>query len=142
MSPAPRVGTRYPGLRGTGGLRAIDPVISVVLRFGVLLSAAIIVAGIALYVVESGSRAILLAPSGIPAHADADPASLRVVLDQLGPPQPAAVTDLGLLVLIVTPVVSVAIATAGFGVERDWLYVGIGVLVLAALIAGFALGKV
>ncbi len=141
MNPAQRVGTRSPGLRGIGSLRAIDPVISVVLRFGVLLSAAIIVAGIGLYVVASGSRAILLAPHGIPASADADPASLRVVLDQLGPRQPAAVTDLGLLVLIVTPVVSVAIATAGFGVERDWLYVGIGLLVLAALIAGFALGK-
>jgi len=122
-------------------LSAIDRIISTVLRWGVLTAAAIIVAGVVFFVAEAGPRAILLAPPGVPSGADQDPRSFRVVLDLLSPRQPAAVTDLGLLLLIITPVVSVAISFAAFAAERDWMYVGIAGFVLAMLAIGFALGR-
>ncbi len=119
----------------------IDPVVSTVLRWGVLAAAALILAGVAFYVAASGARAILFAPRGVPPGAEANPTSLRVVLDELSPRQPAAVTDLGLLLLIVTPVVNVAIVLIAFVLERDWMYVGLAGFVLAMLMVGFVVGR-
>jgi len=133
---------RATGLRGSGELRGNDPVISAVLRWGALLAAAIILLGVILYVVEAGSHVILFSPPGVPSGAETNPTSLRVVLDQLSPSRPAAVTDLGLFLLIVTPLVSVAICLAEFAVDRDWLYVGLAAFVLTMLIIGFPLGRI
>jgi len=101
----------------------------------------VILLGIVLYVVEGGVRPILFAPRGVPAGVELDPHSLRVVLDRLGPREPAAVTDLGLLLLIVTPVASVAIALVAFARERDWMYVALAAFVFAMLMLSFVHGK-
>ena len=42
--------------------------------------------------------------------------------------------QLGLLILIATPVARVAFSAFGFAVERDYLYVGITLFVLAVLL--------
>ena len=42
--------------------------------------------------------------------------------------------SLGLLLLIATPIARVAFSVAGFASERDWLYVGITLVVLGVLI--------
>ena len=122
-------------------LASVNAAIGRVLRWGVLLSAALIVAGVALFVAHGGARAVLFSPVGVPATAEHDPHSLRVVLDELLPPQPAAVTDAGLLLLMVTPVVSVALSVAAFAARRDWLYVAISGFVFAMLMVGFAIGR-
>lgn len=132
---------RAGGLRGARDLRAIDRSIAVVLRWGIIVSAVIIVAGIALFIGRSGIRVILLAPPGIPPGEHTSPTSLQAVLQDLNPHHPSAVTDLGLLMLIATPVAGVAIATAAFGIDRDWTYFGVGALVFALLMVSFMLGK-
>jgi uncharacterized membrane protein len=129
------------GLRGDGEFVSIDQIISTVLRWGVALAASIILLGVILYVAEAGWRAILFAPRGIPPGAETDPTSMRVVLDRLGPREPAAITDLGLLLLIVTPVITVAISLFSFVHERDWMYVGIAGFVLAMLMIGVFVGR-
>ncbi len=134
--------TRATGLRSPRDLAAVDPIISTVLRAGVLISAAIILIGVVLFVVlRGGVRPILLAPPGIPSGVEVNPQSVRVVLDRLSPRHPAAVTDLGLLLLIITPVASVVISIAAFARERDWTYVGLAAFVFAMLMLSFALGK-
>ena len=132
---------RAGGLRGARDLRAIDRSLAVVLRWGVIVSAVIIVLGIALFIGRSGIRVILLAPPGIPPGTHTNPTSLQAVLQNLNPRHPSAITDLGLLVLIATPATAVAIATAAFGIDRDWTYFIIGVFVFALLIVSFVLGK-
>jgi len=119
----------------------IERVLSAVLRYGVLVATFVILCGVAAFVAEGGLRAILLAPRGIPAGADADPRSLRVVLDDLITRRPAAITDFGLLLLIAIPVLNVIAAAITFAVERDWMYVRIATVVLAILIVGFVLGS-
>jgi uncharacterized membrane protein len=42
--------------------------------------------------------------------------------------------QLGLLLLIATPIARVALAAAGFYLEHDWLYVGVSAIVLAILV--------
>ncbi|HYM70528.1 MAG TPA: DUF1634 domain-containing protein [bacterium] len=122
-------------------LASVNAAIGRVLRWGVLLAAALIVAGVALFVAHGGTRAILFSPVGVPAGSERDPHSLRGVLDGLLPPQPAAVTDAGLLLLMITPVVSVAISVVAFAARRDWLYVAISGFVFAMLMVGFAIGR-
>jgi len=44
------------------------------------------------------------------------------------------IIQLGLLLLIATPVARVAFSVVAFAAERDWLYVAITLIVLAILI--------
>jgi len=53
--------------------------------------------------------------------------------------RPIATTQLGLLVLVATPVVRVAVSVVGFARERDALYVAITLAVLAILLASLFL---
>jgi len=122
-------------------LLRLQRVLATILGWGVLISAALITAGIVLFMVVTGPRAILLAPRIIPPGSETDPRSLRAVLDALIPAQPAAVTDLGLLLLLITPVVSVASAIVIFVKAGDLLYVGIATFVLCMLILGFLIGQ-
>jgi uncharacterized membrane protein len=46
--------------------------------------------------------------------------------------------QLGLLLLIATPVARVAFSVAAFAAEQDWLYVGVTLIVLAILIYSLA----
>jgi len=48
--------------------------------------------------------------------------------------QPLSVIQLGLIVLIATPVIRVIACVVGFGWERDWKYVVISLLVLGLLL--------
>lgn len=54
---------------------------------------------------------------------------------------PFAVIDVGLVILILTPVFRVAASTFLFVRERDKLYAGITLFVLLMLVLSFALGK-
>ena len=59
---------------------------------------------------------------------------------ELGALSPAGVLSLGLLVLIATPVVRVALSVTYFAREKDRAYVLITLTVLANLLLGLALG--
>lgn len=115
-------------------VRHAEVVISAVLRGGVLLSAAIIAAGVALFYFRSAQSANGLADRPFP-H------SLALVVSGLLQGNPIAIIALGLLLLLATPVVRVAVSIFAFALERDWRYVAITTLVLAILLASFFLGK-
>jgi len=52
------------------------------------------------------------------------------------------VVCVGLLMLIATPILRVAVSIVVFVVQRDWVLVGVTAFVLAVLLASFFLGKV
>jgi uncharacterized membrane protein len=109
-------------------------VISVVLRGGVLLSAAIIALGTALF--------FWLALTGHGSAGEgAFPHTLGDTLAGVRAGRPAAIIVLGLLVLLATPLLRVIVSAATFARERDWRYVAITLAVLAILLLSFALGK-
>lgn len=116
-------------------VRQAELVISYVLRGGVLLSAAIILCGVVFYYVQAFSH---------PGHEDASasfPHTLSGVGQGLAHGNPQAIIVLGLLVLLITPVVRVAVSVVAFLLERDWRYVVITSLVLVILLLSFVLGK-
>ncbi len=120
------------------GLR---PVTSALLRYGVLLAAAVILAGLLLLLIQVGPRAFVSMPRLRAPEAGTDLTSLQAVLRELLPPKPRAVMETGILLLIATPVVTVGASAVAFALERDWLYALIATGVFAMLILGFALGR-
>jgi len=120
------------------GLR---PITSALLRYGVLLAAATILAGLLLLLIQVGPRAFVSMPRLGESEAGTDLTSLRTVLRELLPPEPQAVMEAGLLLLIATPMVTVGASAIAFALEGDWLYGLIATGVFAMLILGFVLGR-
>ncbi len=115
-------------------LRRAELIISGVLRGGVLLSAGLIAFGVVLfylhYFAEGGASAKVANP-----HSLGDVAHGLLTLD------PVSVIATGLLVLLATPVVRVAVSIVAFALERDRTYVVITSLVLLILLISFFSGR-
>jgi len=112
--------------------RRLEIIIGNLLRAGVLAAAALVIAGgIAFLAAHHGdhisfhnfvlSGSSLRTVQGIVASA--------VHLNSEG------LMQLGLLLLIATPVARVIMAVFGFSLERDWMYVAVSLIVLAVLLA-------
>ncbi len=115
-------------------LRQAELIISVVLRGGVLLAAAIIALGALLFYTR------YLAAGGRIGHLTY-PHTVAGVFAGLAHGDPVAVITLGLLVLLLTPVLRVLVSVITFAMERDWPYTGITLLVFIILLISFLLGR-
>jgi uncharacterized membrane protein len=108
--------------------------VSLVLTMGVAISAALIGAGFlaALAVGWQGSLIAAPATGAAATAATTDFSNLPARLAQL---EPLAISQLGLLALLATPVTRVAASVVGFALEGDRLYTAITLAVLAILLA-------
>lgn len=109
----------------------LEDIIGNLLRAGVLLAATVVLIGGVFYLVQNRAGSVSYHEfRGEPAELRSIPLIVRdaAALDSL------AVMQLGLLLLIATPVFRVAFAIVGFYFERDWLYSGVSALVLAILL--------
>jgi len=115
-------------------VRQAELIISYVLRGGVLISGAVIVIGAAIFYARylNGSLAF---DRGVFPH------SFGSVAQGVAQGNPLAIIAAGLLLLLLTPVLRVAVSIVAFLLERDWLYTVITIIVLAILIISFLLGK-
>jgi uncharacterized membrane protein len=119
------------GMRGKVDDKSVELFLGKLLRWGVLLAALVVFVGGVWFVAES---------SDVPQNYRAfrgEPADLRVVpqiVDQAIALRPLGLIQLGLLLLIATPVARVLFSVLGFALERDWMYVVITLLVLALLV--------
>ena len=107
------------------------------LRAGVLLAAAFVIAGGVLYLVRHGGEA--------PAYGQfrSEPSEYRSVAGVLRGAfgfQGRGIIQLGLLLLIATPIARVALAGLGFLRRADWKYVIISTFVLVLLLFGLVSG--
>jgi uncharacterized membrane protein len=112
-------------------VRQAEILISRVLRGGVILSAVIIGAGMLGVLLHYGNQASSLPTLDSPG----------AVWHGLLAGDPVAVIMAGLLVLLATPVLRVAVSVVAFALEGDFRYVVITCLVLLILMVSFALGK-
>ncbi len=110
------------------------------LRFGVMISAGVVLIGGALYLKQFGQ---------LPTHYDqfhGEPNFLTHIVGVLEGVQrfnSEAIIQFGLLLLIATPIFRVLFSVFAFAVERDWLYVVITIVVFILLLTsllGFSLG--
>ena len=113
----------------------VEQIMATLLRAGVLLAAGVVAAGGAVYLWRHGQEC----PQYTTFHGIADdlkhPAGIwRGVLAGRG----RGLIQLGLLLLIATPVARVGFSVFAFERERDWTYVAITFFVLAVLIYSLA----
>jgi uncharacterized membrane protein len=113
--------------------RQVEITISVLLRVGVTLAAAIAIVGGILYLIHNGHDL----PQdrifhGEPADLRQVPGVLHDVLELQG----RGIIQLGILLLILTPVARVAFSVFAFWQQRDRLYIIVTLIVLVILIHG------
>jgi uncharacterized membrane protein len=101
------------------------------LRVGVILAAAWVFAGGIYYLVQFHGatpdyRVFRSEPSGL--------RHVREIIRGALALNSREFIQLGLLLLIATPVARVAFSVIGFALEKDWMYVGITLIVLALLV--------
>jgi uncharacterized membrane protein len=103
------------------------------LRVGVTLAAAVSASALGLHI-ATGSAALpdYSVFRGEPVHER----TIRGVLAGVLAREPAALMQLGLMILVATPLARVAFSVIGFALERDRLYVGLTLVVLALLLLG------
>ena len=116
--------------RGWTDLR-MEIIIGALLRTGVILAAVVVLFGAVVFLAHHGREVLDYTTF------HGEPAALRRVggivhgaIHLSG----RALIQFGLLLLIATPVARVAFSAVGFAIERDYLYVGITLFVLAVLL--------
>jgi uncharacterized membrane protein len=113
----------------------IEQIVGNLLRTGVLTAAAVVALGAILYLIQEGS--------GQPAYQQfqGEPPSLRHVTDIAADAlnwKGRAIIQLGLVLLLATPIARVALSAVMFALQRDRLYVVVSVIVLAILLGSIA----
>ncbi len=113
----------------------LDIVVSVVLRVGVVLAALLVLAGGVGYLAGHAHdapdhRTFRGAPVGLTHIGGIFAGSL--VFD------PLYFIQLGLVVLIATPVLRVIVCAGAFAMERDWIYAVVSLIVLGLLVFSIA----
>jgi uncharacterized membrane protein len=109
----------------------VENVIGNLLRAGVILAAAVVLAGGVLYVAKYGSRR---PQYGVFRGEPSDLRNASQIVDDAISLHSRGLIQLGLLLLIATPVARVAFSVIAFAGERDWLYVVVTLIVLAVLL--------
>ncbi len=129
----------------TQELRQAEVVIAYVLRYGVLVSAFLIVVGFVLTLIVGGGVSHESLRSLIQGQEMSQsvqpPSSFLQFKQELTQKNPEAVIALGLLCLIILPVLRVAMTVFFFLFERDYLYLTITLFVLTILLTSLFLGK-
>ena len=116
----------------------VEELIGNLLQTGVTLASAVVLLGGSIYLVRHG----LAAPQyhvfmGEPSDLRTMAGIVRDALTLRG----RGIIQLGLLLLIATPIARVAFSVAAFAVQRDRLYVAITLIVLAILLYSVTSGR-
>lgn len=112
--------------------RRLETIIGRLLQAGVLLAAATVTVGALAYLVQRHADRVHYQAfvAGGP-----DTSTLDGIVRSAAHFESLGIIQLGLLLLIATPVARVGLAIAGFALERDRLYTVVSVVVLLILLA-------
>jgi uncharacterized membrane protein len=111
--------------------RRIEVILGNLLRTGVLLSAAVVLWGACIYLFRHAHEpADYRIFRGEPSQFRTIPGVIQSVINGRG----RGLIQLGLLLLIATPIARVAFSVVGFAIERDRMYVTFTLIVLAILL--------
>jgi uncharacterized membrane protein len=109
----------------------IEQLIGLQLRFGVIIASLIVLIGGICYLIQFGTQ-------GIPAYhnfigAKAGFTTAKEILTGLSGFNSKSIIQLGVLILIATPILRIAFSLVGFMLEKDKMYIGITLIVLSVM---------
>ena len=110
--------------------RDVQVILGSLLRIGVILSMMVILVGGLLYLINHKSELTSYSTFN---PTKLDYASISSILIRFAHFDSRAIIQLGVLLLIFTPVARVVFSVFSFIIERDYLYVAIGLVVLAII---------
>lgn len=105
--------------------------ISFVLRWGSRLAAGAMAIGVVAVVATAGGTALQVGP----------PVPLKVMLTQLVHRDPYAIIQVGILLLLLTPLVRLATAVVSFWMEKEKRYALVSLIVLTIIIGSVILAR-
>lgn len=111
----------------------LEQIVSALLRTGVLLAGAVVIVGGALFLLRHGHEHVAYGKFAGALEIYRRPS---LIFDGVLEGRARSVIQLGLLLLIATPVARVVLCLVGFAMERDRTYVVISSIVLAVLLLG------
>jgi len=113
--------------------RRIEIIIGNLLRTGVIISAAVVMLGASIYLSRHAHEP---ADYRVFRREPSEYRTIRGVIQSVivGRGRGQGLIQLGLLLLIATPIARVAFSVVGFAIERDRLYVAFTLIVLAVLL--------
>jgi uncharacterized membrane protein len=117
----------------------IAQTVSVILRAGVLISGSVVLAGGIYFLVRHGHESVHFA--AFQSQPEIDRVVHQIVLGAVHL-RARSVIQLGMLLLIATPLVRVGVSLVDFAFERDWKYVAITAVVFCLLMYGLISGTV
>jgi uncharacterized membrane protein len=130
-SPVPMPNPSHPTQAAVWDDHRIEIILGNLLRTGVMLSAAIVLVGASIYLSRHAHEAANYRIfRGEPSDYRTIPGVIRSVLKGRG----RGMIQLGLLMLISTPIARVAFSIVGFAMERDRMYVSFTLVVLLILL--------
>lgn len=121
-------------MRDLGGQwsdRRVERIVGTLLRTGVLLSAAVVAIGAVMFLIQHGGDRFdfhTFHPK------TPETATLGGILREAASFHSKGIIQLGLLLLIATPVARVLFSVFAFALEKDRVYVGITIVVLTILL--------
>lgn len=124
--------------------RDMELLIGKLLRYGVILSCAVTLLGGIIYIFQNHGISMdhyRPTPDDQPflgvAH---ELRELSTMLPRVLELNGAAIIQLGVCILIATPILRVAVSAIAFLIEKDYMYVAITLIVLAIIVANMLLG--
>ncbi len=125
------------------GERDVEQYIGKLLRYGVILACLITTFGGIIYLIQQHGEMpdYKAVPSGqfFPG-VEHDLRELNTIIPRVLDFNGAAIIQLGVIVLIATPILRVAFSAVSFLIEKDYMYVLITLIVLSIIIANMILG--
>lgn len=121
------------------GDRDIERMVSIVLRIGVMVAGAVVLAGGVFYLLHHGGERA--DHHTFESQPEIDRMVTKIFAGALSL-RARSIIQLGVLVLIATPILRVALALVGFALERDRTYTIVTLVVLCVLVGSLIAGMV
>jgi uncharacterized membrane protein len=123
------------GRKGWGSDERVEEIMGNLLRAGVILAAIVVIGGGIFYLIRYGANS---PDYGVFRGEPADLRSLLGILVDAVDLRSRGLIQLGLLLLVATPIARVAFSVFAFAQQRDITYLVLTLIVFALLIYGFA----
>jgi len=120
-----------PSSRSGWSDQQVEQTIGNLLRFGLIIATAVVLVGAVIYLLRHGSEP----PQYSVFHGEpADLRGINGILHDAAELSGRGLIQLGLLLLLATPVARVAFSIAAFALQRDHLYVVVTLIVMGVLL--------